>query len=121
MRILVCGGRDFKDRNLMVEALKDYEHQSNITIIHGAASGADSMAHSWATAFKHNIESYPADWDKYGKAAGPIRNAQMLKEGKPDLVLAFRYPDSRGTQNMVDKTEKAGIRSIVVDMEIANA
>lgn len=113
MRILVCGGRDFKDRDLMVKALKDYEHQSNITIIHGAASGADSMSHSWATAFKHNIESYPADWDKYGKRAGYIRNVQMLNEGKPDLVIAF--PGGKGTQMMINLAEAANVPVIRIN------
>lgn len=113
MRILVCGGRDFKDRDLMVKALKDYERQSNITIIHGAASGADSMAHAWATAFKHKIESFPADWKQYGKRAGYIRNSQMLKEGKPDLVVAF--PGGKGTQMMINLAEAAGVPVVKVN------
>ena len=45
------------------------------------------------------VEEFKADWDKFGRAAGPIRNAQMLREGKPDLVVAF--PGGRGTANMV--------------------
>lgn len=107
MRILVCGGRDFNDRDLLYNSLLPYINDTNLTIIHGAASGADSMSHSWATAFKHNIESYPADWDKYGKRAGFIRNSQMLKEGKPDLVIAF--PGGKGTQMMIHLAEAAKV------------
>lgn len=107
MRILVCGGRDFKDRNLVYQALIDYMLEENITIIHGAASGADSLANTWAKAFNHKIESYPANWNKYGKRAGYIRNTQMLNEGKPDLVVAF--PGGKGTQMMINLAEAAGV------------
>jgi hypothetical protein len=63
------------------------------------------------------IKPYPADWDKYGKAAGPIRNKQMLDEGNPEKVIAFRFKNSRGTQNMINQAEKAGIKTIVIDCE----
>jgi hypothetical protein len=112
MRILVCGGRDFKDRNLVYQALIDYMLEENITIIHGAASSADSLANTWATAFNHKVESYPADWNKYGKRAGYIRNTQMLNEGKPDLVIAF--PGGKGTQMMINLAEAAKVPVIKV-------
>jgi hypothetical protein len=50
---------------------------------------------------------FPADWEKYGKAAGPIRNQQILVEGKPDLVVAFQ--GGRGTANMVSRAQQAGV------------
>jgi hypothetical protein len=50
---------------------------------------------------------FPAQWDRYGEAAGPIRNAWMLEFGKPDLVVAF--PGGRGTADMISKARKAGI------------
>lgn len=113
MRILVCGGRDFTDRNLVYQTLHDYMLEDNITIIHGAASGADSLANIWAKAFNHKIESYPADWDKYGKRAGYIRNVQMLNEGKPDLVIAF--PGGKGTQMMINLAEAANVPVIRIN------
>jgi hypothetical protein len=58
-------------------------------IIHGGARGADHMAGLWARKHDINMKQYPADWDKHGNAAGPIRNAQMLAEGFPDICVAF--------------------------------
>lgn len=62
------------------------------------------------------VRAFPADWTTHGKAAGPIRNSQMLKEGLPDLVVAFLAPDSRGTANMIAQAEKAGVKTIVVNI-----
>jgi hypothetical protein len=112
MRILVCGGRDFKDRDLLYKTMLPYMNEEDLTIIHGAASGADSLARIWAEAFAHKVESYPADWNKYGKRAGYIRNTQMLNEGKPDLVIAF--PGGKGTQMMINLAEAAKVPAIKV-------
>lgn len=116
MRVLVCGSRYFNDINLMSSKLTEIQEETNFdTIIHGAARGADTLAEAWA--FRHGFTTiaFPADWNKYGKGAGSIRNKQMLDEGKPDLVVAFRGPNSRGTQNMIDQAEKAGVKTIIVD------
>ena len=113
MRILVCGGRDFKDRDLLYNSLLPYMNDTNLTIIHGNASGADTLGRIWAEAFSHKVESYPADWNKYGKRAGYIRNVQMLNEGKPDLVIAF--PGGKGTQMMINLAEAAGVPVVKVN------
>lgn len=81
-------------------------------IISGMARGADSLAAEWATKFGFPLQKFPADWKKYGKAAGSIRNQQMLDEGKPDLVIAF--PGGTGTRDMIKKANKAGVRVIEV-------
>ena len=106
MRILVCGGRDFSDYQLLSETLNPYISKG-LVIIHGGASGADSFAEHWARDNADIIESYPADWNKYGKRAGYIRNAQMLSEGKPDLVIAF--PGGKGTAMMIKLAEAAKV------------
>jgi hypothetical protein len=82
-------------------------------IIEGEARGADTYARVYAERNNIPIEKYPADWKRYGLAAGPIRNRQMLMEGKPDLVMAFAkttLAESRGTKNMVKQARKAGVR-----------
>jgi hypothetical protein len=58
------------------------------------------------------VLSFPADWARFGRAAGPIRNQRMLDEGKPTLVLAFHnnIVESKGTKDMVKRARKAGIR-----------
>ena len=111
MRVLVCGGRDYTDYRRVQDVLKNW----NITcIIQGEARGADTLARQYAERHRVDVLSFPALWDKHGKAAGPIRNAQMLAEGKPDFVVAF--PGGRGTQNMINQAMKAGIEVKVVEI-----
>lgn len=107
-KVLVCGGRDYPDKSNVFQTLDCYHKTSQIELlIHGDAPGADSIADEWAEFREVPCAAYPADWKKHGKAAGPIRNAQMLREEKPDLVLAF--PGGRGTANMISLAKKAGV------------
>lgn len=112
MRVLVCGGRDFEKYDYLKTVLSALQVTRGdfSAIIHGGARGADANAGLYAR--RHNIEEvqYLADWKAHGKAAGPIRNKQMLVEGKPDLVVAF--PGGRGTANMVEQAKKAGVEVI---------
>jgi hypothetical protein len=80
----------------------------NVIIIHGNAEGADKLSAEVAKELGYTIESYPADWNTYGKAAGPIRN-QLMIEQKPDLVIAFWDGISRGTADMLNKATKAKV------------
>lgn len=117
MRVLVCGSRDFDDAEMIFMVL-DGQHrlQPIACIIEGEAPGADTIARVWAEDVGIEVARFPADWKQYGKAAGPIRNKQMLVEGKPDLVLAFPkgpLSESKGTKNMVGQAEAAGVRVVV--------
>jgi len=107
VRIIVCGGRDFTDK-VMLDYVLSYvhTHRSIIELIHGGARGADQMANKWA--FNNGIPRVEvrADWRTHGRAAGPIRNREMLKLN-PDGVVAF--PGARGTADMVRAAEEAGI------------
>jgi len=104
-RALVCGGRDFDDYDFVSKVLDFYDPD---TVIHGGARGADSLAHQWAQNRCVTVESYPANWHRDGKAAGPIRNVRMLTEGKPDVVIAF--PGGKGTEHMVKIAKAKGIQ-----------
>jgi hypothetical protein len=111
-RVLVCGGRDYSDANTLVTVLDELKQETEINgkrliIIHGAAKGADKLAESWAEFNKLPIKPFHANWKKHGRAAGSIRNTQMLEEGRPDLVLAF--PGGPGTRNMVQQAIKYGV------------
>ena len=109
MRVLVCGGRDFNDALTLGSWLGGIHKDHGITtIIHGGARGADTMAGEFAKWKGIPVEVFPADWNGDGKAAGPIRNSRMLKEGLPDLVVAF--DGGRGTADMIAKARKAGVR-----------
>lgn len=91
------------------------ERPGEVVLIHGDAKGADTVAAEWAMVRDASVESYPADWDRHGKRAGYVRNQQMLDEGKPDMVWAFRSAgESKGTDMMIDLARKAGITTYVV-------
>ena len=112
MRVLVCGSRQWTDYRVIERRLKALP--PGTVIIEGGARGADKAARRIAEHIGLEVKSFPADWKKYGNAAGIIRNHQMLDEGKPDLVLAFPMPDSVGTQDMIRRAKKAGIPVEVV-------
>ena len=76
-----------------------------------AARGADTISEHWAKDRETPTEIYQADWKRLGHAAGPIRNERILKEGRPDVVVAF--PGGRGTANMVGQARAAGVRVLV--------
>ena len=109
MRVLICGSRDYTNRLLITERLCALQDEGYDTLIEGEARGADTIAKLAGEALGMTILPFPANWDKYGKRAGYLRNQQMLDEGHPDLVVAFysRPAKSRGTQMMVDIARKA--------------
>lgn len=110
MNILVCGGRDFSDYQLMSEVLSGYEDVADI-IIHGGAKGADKMAGVWAKSNGVHSAEVVALWDSYGKSAGYKRNASMLLL-QPDLVIAFS--GGVGTKMMVGLARRAGVKVVEV-------
>lgn len=129
MKVLVCGGRQFANPNVhgkpaaevfeetcklvsALDALNEKPGYCITRIIHGCAPGADMAAANWAGDRGIAVEPYPAEWRKYGSAAGPIRNARMLAMGAPDVVIAF--PGNRGTADMVRRARAAGVRVIEV-------
>ncbi len=112
MRVLVCGGRDYSDRDHVNNELIRLNHQRGpfFVVIHGAATGADHEAMLWAEMMGIKHKPVAAEWEKHGKAAGPMRNQRMIDEGKPALVIAF--PGGNGTADCVRRAEKAGIEVI---------
>ncbi len=108
MRVIICGGRKFWERARMYQELDRIDSEKRIlTVITGGANGADFLAQSWAEARLKHLVVFEAQWDKYGKSAGPIRNEQMLKESGPDLVIAF--PGGRGTAHMIAISRRDGV------------
>lgn len=107
MRVLVCGGRDFCDREAVFAAL---DRLGPLIVIHGGARGADMLAGQWAEERTVACMVFPAPWRGAGKAAGPMRNRWMLAWGRPDLVMAF--PGGAGTGHMVRIAEREGIKVV---------
>lgn len=107
MRVLVCGGRGYADREEVFAALDYYDP---CVVIAGGAKGADTLARDWAVLRERVHHIYPAQWKRYGRSAGPIRNCFMLEDSKPSLVLAF--PGGNGTAHMIAIAEEAGIEVV---------
>jgi ABC-type Fe3+-hydroxamate transport system substrate-binding protein len=112
MRIIFCGDRKWDNYKVICDVMADMNPD---VVIEGEADGADSLAKDAAEYFGIPVVKFPANWQTYGKAAGPIRNLQMIEEGKPDLVIAFHddVEHSRGTRNMVDQALKKGLKVMV--------
>ncbi|HEV7258956.1 MAG TPA: SLOG family protein [Bosea sp. (in: a-proteobacteria)] len=132
--IIVCGGRSYGlvPAGVGEDVRGTYENQAaaererltqildaavvRLGLTHlacGDATGADALAAAWAEGRKIPFQIYAADWQAQGKAAGPLRNRRMLEEEVPSAVIAF--PGSKGTRNMCDIAERAGVRVIKVD------
>lgn len=113
MRVLVCGGRDFTNTARIFEVLDYYHAQRPFAcLIHGGARGADTGAGDWGFARGVPVLRFPADWNTHGRAAGRIRNAQMIAKGNPDLVIAF--PGGYGTRNMTTQARENWIDTLVI-------
>ncbi len=110
MRVLICGGRDFADFESLYNKLETFHtSEGKISeVCHGGAAGADTAAGIWAKDENIPIKVYKANWKKHGKAAGPIRNQQMLDEFKPDAVIAFA--GGKGTADMIRRAELNGVK-----------
>ena len=114
-RVLICGDRNWNNYELVYNTL----FRENVSstkppiecVIEGEARGADSCGRKAAGFLGIPILAFPADWKEYGKAAGPIRNQQMIDEGKPTEVWAFHndLKNSKGTKDMVLRSRKAGL------------
>lgn len=114
MRLLVCGGRDFDNLPWLSSALSRIDDVWPFEVlICGMAKGADEQAHFWAMRKGIPVKEFPANWWDFGRAAGAIRNRQMLREGKPNLVIAF--PGGKGTANMIAQARAANIEVWVMD------
>lgn len=114
--VLVCGGRDFYDRDTLNKVLDFFHKKYRITkIVNGGAKGADKLATEWSVNRQVPYQEYPADWSQ-GKGAGLIRNSQMLQAESINLVIAF--PGGNGTKDMVSKANHAKIEVIEVKLKI---
>lgn len=117
MKVLVCGGRRYSDALTLGSWLGGIDKDHGISeIIEGGARGADFLARMFGEHRGIPVRTFDADWKLHGRAAGPLRNKQMLVEGKPDMVVAF--PGGAGTLNMIEQARAAGIRVLEVKTAI---
>ena len=115
-KVIIAGGREFSDYALLCESCDKFlcqKHQTHdIVVISGTARGADTLGERYAHERGHAVEKYPADWNRDGKAAGPIRNAQMAKMA--DTLIAFWDGQSKGTANIIDQAKTRGLSIKIV-------
>jgi hypothetical protein len=109
MKVIIAGGRDYNN----YEELKWFVSSIliatfDIEIVSGGATGADALGERFAKEYGHKLKIFPADWDKYKWAAGPIRNNEMAEYA--DALIAFWDGKSRGTKNMIDKAKEKGLK-----------
>ena len=109
-RVIVCGSRKWRDRDAITDRLF---HLPPCVVVHGNAGGADRIAHQEAQKLGLLVEPHPADWKRFGKKAGPIRNLEMAKAGA-DLCIAFWDGASTGTAHMIDVAQYHGIPTEIV-------
>ena len=102
---LICGGRKFADQAMFDDVMQRLTNMWGCPskLVHGAAPGADTMADAWGRHMAIEVVPVPAEWDKHGHAAGPIRNEDMLMIHKPKRVIAF--PGRNGTADMIQRAK----------------
>lgn len=112
-KVIVAGTRTFNDYELLKSKLDFYlKDKTNIEIVSGCANGADKLGERYAKERGYKIKHFPADWDRYGRKAGPIRNEQMVKYA--DACVVFWDGDSKGSKNLIDLAIKYGLQLKVV-------
>ena len=118
-RLVVAGCRNYTDYATAEREISSYLLQLNptspITIVCGDAKGADRLGERYALEHHLSVEHFPADWEHYGKSAGPIRNKEMSKVA--DAVIAFWDGESKGTQNMIECARQSKIPCRVIRIE----
>lgn len=114
MRLLICGDRNWNNISLIRAWVET--HLPIDVVIHGNARGADRLGAQVALELGIKVISFPAKWNEYGRAAGPIRNQQMLDEGNPDFIIAFHNDirNSKGTKDMITRAQNHAIDYVVV-------
>jgi len=106
MRMIIAGSRDFVNYFMFKKLIQGHKDKIT-TVISGGAEGADSMGEQFARENGIPFEVYPADWDKYGRSAGSIRNELMAS--KAEGLIAFWDGQSRGTKHMIDTAKKKNL------------
>lgn len=113
MKLIIAGGRDFNDYDLLCDKVSQFiGDEKNITIVSGLAKGADTLGCNYAAENNYPIEGFAAEWHIHGRSAGIRRNKYMAKYA--DALIAFWDGKSRGTMHMIDFAHSLGLRVEVV-------
>ena len=120
VNVIIAGTRTFADYDLLCRKCDEILHGKALThsvvIVSGTARGADQLGERYAAERGYQVRRFPADWDRHGKAAGPIRNAEMADNA--NMLIAFWDGVSRGTKNMIDTAKNRGLEVHVIEYSI---
>jgi len=113
MKVIIAGGRDFNDYDLLCEKCdKILSRQTEIEIVSGRARGADQLGERFAKERGYPIKMFAADWAKFGKQAGYLRNIEMAEYG--DALIAFWNQESKGTEHMIDIAKEKSLKIRII-------
>lgn len=122
VKVIVAGSRTANNFELVEKSLMMYFkehklHRADVEIISGTARGADQLGEQFANKYGLKLTKFPADWDKYGKSAGYIRNEEMAKYATENGILfAFWDGNSKGTNHMINLAKKYSLTVIVISI-----
>lgn len=113
MKVIIAGGREFNNyTKLTYHCDKILSNKPQVEIVSGGAEGADRLGEDYAKSKGHSVTRFPADWNKHGKAAGPIRNREMAEYA--DGLIAFWDGTSSGTANMIKEAQKRNLKIRII-------
>lgn len=113
MKIIVAGSRDFENYELLKNKLdKLLINQKEVQIVSGGCRGTDKLGERYAKENGYSLKIFKADWGKYGKKAGPLRNKQMAEYAEG--LVAFYKEGSKGTKNMIEEAGKMGLKIRII-------
>lgn len=111
-KVIIAGGRDFKDWSLFMDSVLPLLYSNDVQIFCGGATGADHLGEVFATEKGLSIKYFRPEWKKHGKAAGPIRNADMAKEA--DVLILFWDGVSKGSRSMLEQAVRNKVETHII-------
>lgn len=106
MKTIIAGGRDYAFKDADYAFVDEIHKETPITeVVSGGALGADLSGETWAKRNGVPVKKFPADWERYGKGAGYIRNQHMADYA--DRLIIF--PGGKGTADMMRKAKSKGL------------
>jgi hypothetical protein len=116
VKIIIAGGRNFENYKLLKfkcnSILQELKENEEIQIVSGGCNGADILGEKYAKEKHYICKRFEADWNKNGKAAGPIRNEEMAKYS--DYLIAFWDGKSKGTNSMINIARQHGLKIRII-------
>lgn len=110
MRTIIAGSRTISDSDLVIEAIKESEFEIT-SILCGGAKGADMLGKNWGKKNSIEVKEFPANWEKFGNAAGIMRNVSMANHA--DALIAIWDGKSTGTRHMIEEARRKNLKVYV--------